>query len=112
MEANNELYLHWHAFTPISWKRRTIRTLVNRAYIFCSDNNYLQQELKHLERKYHIQNGYPLWIIKQITKEVKENKRSLVNAQNDAPVQNNDNDRKIHSLMLRFAGANGNTMLK
>ena len=112
MEANNELYLHWHAFTPISWKRRTIRTLVNRAYIFCSDNNYLQQELKHLERKYHIQNGYPLWIIKQITKEVKENKRSLVNAQNDAPVQNNDNDRKIHSLVLRFAGANGNTMLK
>ena len=53
-----------------------------------------------------------MWIIKQITKEVKENKRSLVNAQNDAPVQNNDNDRKIHSLMLRFAGANGNTMLK
>ena len=63
-ETNNDLYLHWHAFTPISWKRGTIRTLVNTAYIICSDNNYLQQELKHLERVFHIQNGYPLWIIK------------------------------------------------
>ena len=111
-ETKNDLYLHWHAFTPISWKRGTIRTLVNTAYIICSDNNYLQQELKHLERVFHIQNGYPLWIIKQIMKEVKENMRSLVTAQNDTPLQNTNNDRKIHSLMLPFAGAKGNTMLK
>ena len=111
-ETNNDLYLHWHAFTPISWKRGTIRTLVNRAYVICSDNNYLQQELKHLERVFHIQNGYPLWIIKQIMKEVKQNKRSLVTAQNDTPLQNTNNDRKIHSLILVFAGAKGNTMPK
>ena len=84
--------------------------MVNRAYIICSDNNYFKQELKHLERVFHIQNWYPLWIIKQIVKEVKENKRSLVTAQNDTPLQNNDNDRKIHSLVLPFAGAKGNTM--
>ena len=45
-------------------------------------------------------------------KEVKENMRSLVTAQNDTPLQNTNNDRKIHSLMLPFAGAKGNTMLK
>ena len=45
-------------------------------------------------------------------KEVKENKRSLVTAQNGTPLQNNNNDRKIHSLMLPLAGAKGNTMLK
>ena len=28
-ETNNDLYLHWHAFTPISWKREKSRTLVN-----------------------------------------------------------------------------------
>ena len=111
-ETNNDLYLYWHAFTPISWKSGALRTLVNRAYIICSDNKYLQQELKHLEREFQIQNGYPLWIIKQIMKEVKENKRSLVTAQNDTPLQNTNNDRKIHSLMLPFAGAKGNTMLK
>ena len=45
-------------------------------------------------------------------KEVKENKRPLVTAQNDTPLQNTNNDRKTHSLMLLFAGAKGNTMLK
>ena len=40
-----------------------------------------------------------MWVIKRIMKEVKENKRSLVTAQNDTPLQNNNNDRKIHSLM-------------
>ena len=45
-------------------------------------------------------------------KEVKENKRSLVTVQNDAPLQNTNSDRKIHSLMLLFAGPKGNTMLK
>ena len=56
-------------------------------------NNYLQQEFKHLEYVFHIQNGYPLWIIKQIMKEVKENKRLLVTAQNDTPLQNANNEK-------------------
>ena len=41
-------------YLPLSWKGGTIRTLVNRAYIICSDNSYLQQELKHLEHVFHI----------------------------------------------------------
>ena len=48
-----------------------------------------------------------MWIIKRIMKEVKENKRSLVTAQNDTPLQKNNNDRKIS-----FAGAKGNTILE
>ena len=27
-ETNSDLYLHWHAFAPISWKRGTLRMLV------------------------------------------------------------------------------------
>ena len=45
-------------------------------------------------------------------KEAKEQKRSLLPAQNDTPLQKINNDRKIHSLMLLFAGAKVNTMLK
>ena len=41
-------------------------------------------------------------------KEVKENKRSLVTAQNDTPLQNTNNDSKIHSLIMPFAGVKGN----
>ena len=39
-ETNTDWCLHWHALTPVSWKNGTIRTLVNRAYIICSVNNY------------------------------------------------------------------------
>ena len=44
-------------------------------------------------------------------KEVKEN-RSLVTIKNDAPLQNTNNDRTIHSCIMLFPGVNGNTMLK
>ena len=101
-ETNNDLYLHWHTFTPISWKHETLRTLVNRAYIICWDNNYLQQELKHLECVFHTQHGYPLCRIKQIMKEVKENKRLLVTAQNDTPLQNTTNYRNYTPLCCRL----------
>ena len=86
--------------------------MINTDYIICSDNNYLQQELEHFERVFHTQNGYPLRVIKQIMKKVKENKRSLVTVQNNAPLKNTNSDRKIHSVMLLFAAAKGNTMLK
>lgn len=53
-----------------------------------------------------------MWIIKQIMKEVKEKKRTSVATKIDAPLQNTNNDFKIHSIMLLLAGAEGNTMLK
>ena len=45
-------------------------------------------------------------------KEVKENKKLLVTAQNDTPLQNATNYRNLHSFMLPLAGAKANTMLK
>ena len=37
--------------------------------------------------------------------------RSLITVQNDTPLQNTNNDRKIRPLMLPFPGAKGSTML-
>ena len=31
-DTHNELYLHWYAFAPVSWKQETLKTLVNKAY--------------------------------------------------------------------------------
>ena len=31
-DAHNDLYLHWVAFALVSWKRETLKTLVNRAF--------------------------------------------------------------------------------
>ena len=45
-------------------------------------------------------------------KELKEKKENISYTQIDAPLQNTNNDRKIHSLMLPFVASEGNTMLK
>ena len=34
--TNNYVYLNWNAFAPISWKRSTFKTLIERAYLICS----------------------------------------------------------------------------
>ena len=49
-KTDNNIYLNWNAFATISWKRGTIRTLVQRAYLVCSTETYLKEELTHLEK--------------------------------------------------------------
>ena len=63
-----DLYLNWNAFTSIVRKSGALCTLINIAYEFCSNSEYLNGELEHLQNVYHTQNGYPIWLIKQIMK--------------------------------------------
>ena len=41
-ETNNDIYLHWRSFAPMTWKKGTLRTLIRRAYTVCSNDNLLQ----------------------------------------------------------------------
>ena len=59
---------------------------------------------------FNIQNRYPVRVTKQIMKKVKENS-TLATLQSDAPLENNNNN-KIRSIMLPFARAEDNTILK
>ena len=46
--THNDIYLHWESFTPNTWKRGTLRTLVLRAHPICSTKDLLDQEINHL----------------------------------------------------------------
>ena len=46
--TNNDIYLNWGPFRPVTWKRGTLKTLFNRAYIVCSTDYHLKKELDHL----------------------------------------------------------------
>ena len=65
-KTNNDIYLNWAAFVPVSWKRGTLRTLVQRAYLVCSTETYLKEELTHLEKVFIEKNNYPKYVIKQV----------------------------------------------
>ena len=43
--TNNNIYLNWNAFEPDTWKRGTLKMLVESAYIVCSVEDFLDKEL-------------------------------------------------------------------
>ena len=63
---------NWNAFPSISWKRGTLRTLVQHAYLVCSTETYLKEELTHLEKVFIEKNNYPKYVINQVFTQVKE----------------------------------------
>ena len=42
-KTNNDMYLHWISFAPVTWKIDTLKTLIKRAYIICSNDILLQE---------------------------------------------------------------------
>ena len=67
--TNNDIYLNWGSFAPVTWKRGT---LFNRAYIVCSTDYHLKKELDHLRYDFQKHNNYPKWFFKQVAKYVKD----------------------------------------
>ena len=63
---NNDIYLNWNTFAPDTWKRRTLKKLVERAYSVCSTEDFSDKELKCLEKVFHENNNYPKYVIKKI----------------------------------------------
>ena len=49
----NDIYLNWNAFAPATWKIRTLKTFVERAYIVFSTGQLQERELKYLEKVFH-----------------------------------------------------------
>ena len=58
-KINNDIYLYWNVFAPISWKRGTLRRLIQRAYLVCSTETYLEEVLTYLEKVFIEKTRYP-----------------------------------------------------
>ena len=85
----------------------------NRAYTVCSNEALLKKELQHIENVFKNKNGYPTWVIKQILKEVKENRtHTPLNQIETTGPATTPTVEKTHSLMLPYAGTKGNTIIK
>ena len=56
--TTNDLYLNWNSFAPTSWKRGTLKTLIDCAYLICSSPELLKQEIQHLKQVFHEKNDY------------------------------------------------------
>ena len=64
--TNAYVYINWNSFAPHSWKRWTLKTLSQCAYMICSTTELLDNELKYLEKVFVEENNYLKWVNRQI----------------------------------------------
>ena len=57
--ANADVYLNWNSFAPHIGKRRTLKTLTQRAYMISSITELLDTELKYLEKIFEEKSNFP-----------------------------------------------------
>ena len=69
--THNDVYLHWDLFSPNSWKVGTLKMLLLRAFVVCSNEQLLNREIEHLKCISHT-NGYPKAVIQNVISKVKE----------------------------------------
>ena len=104
-ETNNNVYLHWRSFAPITWKKGTLRTLIRRAYALCSNDNLLQEELHHIEKCFTEINSYPKWLLKQTLDSFKTSSKEYnnkINSKNNNDMNlNNLSDKIVHTLKVQ-----------
>ena len=60
--SNNDIYSNWKSFEPNTWKCSTLTTLIKCAYLICSFEKHLVDELKHLKYAFEKYNNFPKWV--------------------------------------------------
>ena len=105
------MYLHWKSFAPTTWKIGILKTLIKHAYIICSNDKILKEELYHIEKCFSEINGYPKWILKQTIDSF-----IISDDKNDNDSNNNLNTntvvKTVHTLKLPFKGEEGTNLIK
>ena len=105
-DRNSDVYLRWDSFAPISWKRGTLKALVERTCLICSTPRLLEKKLTHIRTAFRNTNGYPNWIINQVFEQTKVKQGDPVpnsNVSNELKVVEKHDDKK-YRLMIPYQG--------
>ena len=107
--TNTDIYMNWNSYAPKSWKIATLRSLIKRAFLVSSQNEYLETELDHLKQVFTNYNDYPKQLVDQIMKEEKE---ICISDKADTNKTANVNDESdVVTLCLPYMGGNGEYIL-
>ena len=114
--TENEIYLNWGSFAPVTWKRGTLKTLFNRGYIVCSTDYHLKKELDYLRYVFQKHTNYLKWIIKQV--EVKDKGSKQIKDQNiqsnadGARTNDFPSNSKSFTLLLPYTGQKSEHLIR
>ena len=109
-----DIYIHWNSFAPFQWKYSTLKTLIYRAHIVCSDNQHLESELNYLRKVFHNFNSYPHWFITKVLNEVNNDcdKQIVPPAPHIETTDGENNNIKKPMIILPYAGEKEFTLIK
>ena len=96
----NDIYLNWKPFAPTTWKRGTLKTLADRAYLIYSSIALRKKEIDHLKKVFHEKNDYHKWVINQVLNEVEEKHKTSLNNVSEESKVFSVTDLKRHLLVL------------
>ena len=55
--TTNDIYLNLESFAPTTWKKGTVKTLGDCAYLICSSIAFKKKKIDHLKKVFHKKNG-------------------------------------------------------
>ena len=67
-DTNTDIYMNWNSHAPMQGKIGTLKNVVKRSIIICSDKHLLQIELHHLRKVFVEINDYPSKTVGNIIK--------------------------------------------
>ena len=108
-ETNTYIYMNWNSHAPIQWKIGTLKNVVKRSIIICSDQRLLQKELDNLRKVFVQINDYPSKIVKSIIKNELEKENADIT--NEPQTNTTDNSETKLQLFLPFSGKQGTQLL-
>ena len=110
----NDIYLNWNAFASATWKRGTLKTLVERAYVIFATDQLLERELKYLEKLFYKKNNYPEYVVKQILDKAFEehSHKNVIYTTLDEQNEAEHTTGKKHMLVLPYQGKKGDFIIK
>ena len=102
--------MNWKSFSPCSWKRGTLKTIIRRANLICLKPDYPQKELDHIVHVFEKFNNYPKWVIKQLLEEVKCNHHGT--SHRVLQINEVNNDKISHLLLSPYFGPKGEKLIR
>ena len=70
--THNDVYLHWHSFSPNRWRIGTLKTLRLRVFVVCSNEELLNKEMEYFQNIFRQTYGFPKAVIQHANSNIKE----------------------------------------
>ena len=105
-KTNTDLYINWNSHVPIHWKRGSLKNLIQRSILICSNEKLREDKLDYLRNVFIKENDYPPKLVNSMIKTELEK-----NSSDQQEVTTNSTSKQIR-LVLPYAGKRGNNIIR